>query len=368
MNTRVKLLLSPARDLDTVAIQNRLKTFLKALRARKLAEDLIGDDERSEEFDVDDMSAFAAELSDGDELTYHDKSRIEARARRFVAARRRSMGLGHLREDERRAVMGLMPDVAAVTIPTEHRADEIAAAIHEEMPWMARSTEHAWHALRRAARRGEPVVIPPVILLGPPGIGKSHWARRLAGALDVPAADIDATKGGAGFALVGTERGWSSAQPGRPIETLLTHRVANPLMIVDEVEKAQHQTSSKGHTYSFTEALLSLLEPGTAASWTCPFYRVPFDMRWISWVMTANGIEGLPAPLMSRCVLITLGDITVSDLIAFATREGARRGLEVASIDAISEAIIQVKGGISLRDVVRMLERAEGLESRPRLQ
>lgn len=84
--------------------------------------------------------------------------------------------------------------------------------------------------------------------------------------------------------------------------------------------------------------------------------------------MTANSVDGLPAPLMSRSVLITLGEISVSNLIAFATREGARRGLEQASIDAICEAITQVKGGISLRDVIRMLQRAEGLEKRPRLQ
>lgn len=158
MTTRVKLLPTPDRDLDTVAIRNRLKKYLETLRARKLADELIGDDDRSKEFGAEDVDSFAAELSEGNELTYRDKSRIEARARALVAARQRSMGLGHLKEEERRAIMGLMPDVAAFTIPTEHRADEIAAAIHEEMPWMARATEHAWHALRRVAHRGEPVV------------------------------------------------------------------------------------------------------------------------------------------------------------------------------------------------------------------
>jgi hypothetical protein len=50
------------------------------------------------------------------------------------------------------------------------------------------------------------------------------------------------------------------------------------------------------------------------------------------------------------------------------TLSAARRGLEEASIDAICEVITLVKGAISLRDVIRMLERAEGLETRPRLQ
>ena len=361
MTTRVKLLMTPAEDLDTHAIRKRLEKHLDTLRSRRLAHELIGDDERSGEFCVEDLSSFAAELSGGTELTYRDKRRIEARAKAVVDARKRSMGLGHLNEEERRAIMRLMPDVAAITIATEHRADEIAAEIHEEMPWMARATEHAWHALSRAARRGEPVVIPPVILQGPSGIGKSHWACRLAEAIGLPAADIDATKGGAVSALIGTERGWGSAEPGRPVETLLMHRVANPMMIVDEVEKAQHQTLSQWHSFSFTEALLSLLEPGMAVSWTCPFYRVPLNMSWISWIMTSNDANGLSAALLSRSMLIRLTEIPTPDLIAFASREGRRRGLGATSLDAICDAILQVNESVSLRNVLRMLDRAEGL-------
>lgn len=109
MTTRVKLLLTPILDIDTVAIRNRLTKHLETLRARKLAEDLIGDDDRTEEFGVEDVGSFAAELSEGNELTYLDKRRIETRAKALVEARKRSMGLGHLKEEERNAVMGLTP-------------------------------------------------------------------------------------------------------------------------------------------------------------------------------------------------------------------------------------------------------------------
>ena len=134
MTTRVRLLLSPALDLNHMAIQKRLEKFLVTLRARKLAKDLIGDDDLSEEFGVEDFDSFSAELSEGNELTYRDKRRIETRAKAVVEARRRSMGFGHLKDVERKAVMELMPNVAAITIPSEHRADEIAAEIHAETP------------------------------------------------------------------------------------------------------------------------------------------------------------------------------------------------------------------------------------------
>jgi len=77
-----------------------------------------------------------------------------------------------------------------VAIPNEHRADEIAAAIHESATWMAPATEVVWDALRMAASRGEPFVVPPMVLVGDPGVGKSRWARHVAGMVGLFCVDM----------------------------------------------------------------------------------------------------------------------------------------------------------------------------------
>lgn len=80
---------------------------------------------------------------------------------------------------------------------------------------------------------GRGFALPPVILVGPPGIGKSHFARRLAELAMLPIRMIDVGGGSAGFRISGTEKGWSSEQPGLPVETVLATRIANPVMVVD---------------------------------------------------------------------------------------------------------------------------------------
>ena len=117
--------------------------------------------------------------------------------------------------------------------------------------------------------------------------------------------------------------------------------------------------------------MLALLEPATNKSWECPFYRVKFDMSHISWVMTANDAERVPLPLLNRCTVIDLQHIGLLDLCTFARAETARRGLSEASGEAIVMALahpVSRTKYISLRGVIRMIERAELLERRPRLQ
>jgi ATP-dependent Lon protease len=117
-----------------------------------------------------------------------------------------------------------------------------------------------------------------------------------------------------------------------------------------------------------TAALLPLLEPATSGNWSCPYFEVRFDMSWVIWVLTSNDWRGLPEPLLSRCPPIGLPEITRADLVAFARRVGARRGLSEASIEAIVEALEHPANRtrrLSLRSVIRMLDRAKDMEGDP---
>jgi hypothetical protein len=96
-------------------------------------------------------------------------------------------------------------------VPTEHDAEVIAAALHEELPWLAPATEQVWNGLRQSVRDGlAGYRFPPLLMVGPPGIGKSHFGRHLATLLEVPSTIIEATGERASFSLVGSQHGWGS--------------------------------------------------------------------------------------------------------------------------------------------------------------
>lgn len=246
---------------------------------------------------TDDDRVYPYDLVDEDDMT-----RIKRRVLWFLDRKQASTGMHHLTEDVRVRLTPLRGGLPVAGIATEHEADEIAAALHAEMPWMAPATEAVWQGMRTSAREGLPGLrFNPLVLVGSPGIGKSFWARRLAHHLAVPTTMIDATGEPAAFALVGSQRGWSSATPGRLMQTVLRERHGGPLVIVDEVEKAGDVHSSRGTRHALTDALLPLLERMTAATWECPFFQVKCDMSWVNWVMTANSRQGfLPSGLHSK--------------------------------------------------------------------
>ena len=306
------------------------------------------------------------------EIPWKKSQRIARRAASISACASQRSPLGRMKTEDRKRLDVLHNGVELVALPSEHRADEIAAELHDGFPWLGRATEEIWHSLRRSVQSGESGIrIRPLLLVGPPGIAKSHWARQLAHLIGVPGMTLEATTENASFGLVGSQRGWGNAAPGRLMNLIRARLVANPVVIVDEVEKAGLARSNKGQSYSLTDALLPLLEPMTARTWSCPYFEVGFDMSWIAWILTANDWRHLPEPLLSRCPPMQLQGPSNAQRLAFARRQGATRGLSDASVEAICATLdwaVAQGHQPDLRRVIRLLENAERLQRRPPLQ
>ena len=305
------------------------------------------------------------------ELSVRDKKRINKRAARVHDKIKSSTGMNHLSSNVRMQLLPLRDGLPVTRIETENEADEIAARLHAEIPWMAPATEAVWQGLRASAREGLPGIrFEPLILVGSPGIGKSHWVRRLAHHLSIPTTFIDATGEPGSFSLVGIQKGWSSASPGKLVNTMLRERHGGPLVVIDEIEKAGDVRSSKGTSHTLTEALLPMLERMTAKKWECPFFQISFDMSWTNWVMTANSRDGLPDFLQSRCVILELPDLTTEQLHTFAITEGRERGLSEPALESLNDVFdseLMKNKKLDLRSVNRMLDLAGHLEQGPML-
>jgi len=137
--------------------------------------------------------------------------------------------------------------------------------------------------------------ITPMLLLGPPGIGKTHFARRVSQLLGTGLGFVSMSSLTAGWVLSGASSQWKGARPGKIFETLVDGAYANPVMVVDEIDKARGE-----HAYDPLGALYGLLEHDTAGAFTDEFAEVSIDASQVIWVATANDDRAIPEPILNR--------------------------------------------------------------------
>lgn len=148
-------------------------------------------------------------------------------------------------------------------------------------------------ALAQDSRDG--LEVTPMLLLGPPGIGKTHFARKLAELLGTGMSLVSMGSMTAGWLLSGASSQWKGAKPGKVFEALVEGEYANPVIVLDEIDKA-----SSDAQYDPLGALYNLLEHDTARSFTDEFAEVAIDASQVVWITTANDESSIPEPILNR--------------------------------------------------------------------
>ena len=142
--------------------------------------------------------------------------------------------------------------------------------------------------------------IPPILLLGSPGIGKTFLARQLADVLGVPSEKISAGGAQGGFQLTGSHGAWMSAKPGMVASLLAKSASAAPVLVIDEVDKIADLR------YPVLPVLLDLLDAGTAREFRDEYLEIGLDASRVIFILTANDRSQVPLPLLSRVEEFTI--------------------------------------------------------------
>ena len=174
-------------------------------------------------------------------------------------------------------------------------------ALIDELPNFAEPLEDIRRQLALCLSSDDPLDLEPMLLLGDPGIGKTHFARRLSKLLGTGYSFIGMSSLTAGWILSGASAQWKNAKPGKVFDALVNGDYANPVIVVDEIDK-----SGGDQQYDPLGSLYTLLEHDTACEFVDEFAEVPIDASDVVWVATANDARSIPEPILNRMNVYTI--------------------------------------------------------------
>ena len=158
-------------------------------------------------------------------------------------------------------------------------------------------------AMRLAMMTATPLRLPPCLLVGPPGVGKTWFLRQISESFGIPslflAMNIMADRGSM---LTGLSPTWKSSGPGKIAKILIDVASPSPLVLLDEIDKIIPLNPVE----TPIECLHSLLESENARAFTDEFIDVEIDASHILWFASANDPNRLPASIRDRFMIFNI--------------------------------------------------------------
>ena len=229
--------------------------------------------------------------SDGPRLVLFDPKEALEQLQRMPA-----LGPGEGNAQQRRVLenMGCDTGLRALTeVSLEDPMDEL----EKRFPHFKAVTEFIRGSLALAAcgEEGRQARIPPLLLRGEPGTGKTYFAQELARVLGTHFVERDLSVTSEAFVLSGMDSSWKNSKPGVVFEALVHGKTANPMICLNEIDKVKVGAANN----SPIAALYALLEPTSAERFSDEYVPVSLDASRVLWVLTAN--DGpIPEPILSR--------------------------------------------------------------------
>ncbi|MCC5874245.1 MAG: endopeptidase La [Gammaproteobacteria bacterium] len=212
-----------------------------------------------------------------------------------------------------------------------------------------------------AVMRMNPAARAPILcFVGPPGVGKTSLGQSIARAIGRKFERLALGGLHDEAELRGHRRTYIGAMPGRILQALRRAEVANPLLMLDEVDKLGRDFRGDP-----SAALMEVLDPAQNNEFRDNYLNLPFDLSKVMFITTANSLDTVPRPLLDRMEVIRLSGYSDTEKVNIAERyllprQRSEAGLtpEQLAMDAsVLEAII---GRYTREAGVRELERTLG--------